>query len=135
MLATLISLVIIALAIIYWLDSARARELATAIVGELCTRRGYQFLDDTVALERVGIGLTGDGPRIKRLFRFDYSVEGMGRQQGHILMLGTQVNTMRLGKFDADAASTKGEGEGEDGTRPESPEHSGDNVVPFRRRH
>lgn len=88
---TLVLLLIILAGVLLWLDGARARELATAIVDELCRRRGLQLLDGTVALGRMGLARTEHGMRIKRLFRFDYSVEGVGRRDGHILLHGSQV--------------------------------------------
>lgn len=81
----------------YWLDSARARELATELARALCEKRGVQFLDETVTLSRTGLRWTSNGLRIRRLFRVEYSVEGMSRRCGHILLLGTQVESVDLG--------------------------------------
>ena len=40
--STLILLLLVLAVVLLWLDGARARELATAVVDELCRRRGYQ---------------------------------------------------------------------------------------------
>jgi hypothetical protein len=87
----------IILVIWFWLDSARAREMATAICSKACELRGVQFLDQTVALSRMGIGRTKNGLRLRRTFRFDYSEEGMTRHTGHIVIIGIQLQEFSLG--------------------------------------
>jgi len=77
-----------------WLDGARARELATGLVLRYCRNRNLQLLDGTVALARVGLRWTSSGLRIRRMFRFDFSLEGVGRRTGFILMLGTRLETV-----------------------------------------
>ena len=81
----------------FWLDSARAREIATGICEVTCQQRGIQFLDQTVALSRLGIRWTNRGVRIRRLFRFDFSEEGLGRQIGHVTLVGIQLEELSLG--------------------------------------
>ena len=90
-------ILIIALIIWFWLDSARAREMATAICGKACEMRGVQFLDQTVSLGGIGVGLTNNGLRLRRTFRFDFSEEGVTRHTGHIVMIGTQLQEFSLG--------------------------------------
>jgi hypothetical protein len=87
----------IILVIWFWLDSARAREMATAICSKACKLRGVQFLDQTVALSSMGIGRTNNGLRLRRTFRFDYSEEGMTRHTGHIVIIGIQLQEFSLG--------------------------------------
>jgi len=81
----------------YWLDSARARELATGIARSMCRKRGLQFLDDTVSQVRFGIRWTGNGIRLRRMFSFDFSREGVGRRSGWLILLGTSVEQFDLG--------------------------------------
>jgi hypothetical protein len=114
--------------VLLWLDGARARELATGVVDELCQRRGLQLLDGTVALRRLGLARTEYGMRIKRLFRFDYSVEGVGRQQGHILLHGSQVVLVDLPQQTDERHVVP---TGTDATQPPATDGK---VVPFRRR-
>ena len=115
--------------IMLWLDSARAREFAISLAQRYCDHRGLQFLDQTVSLARVGLRWTTGGLRIRRMFRFDFSLEGVGRRHGYVLMLGTQLETIEDG---LPRAAESGETE----TRDETPTASGDDpkVVPFRRR-
>jgi hypothetical protein len=94
---TLAGILIICLVIWFWLDSARAREMATAICAKACELRGVQFLDQTVALSRIGIGPTDNGLRLRRTFRFDFSDEGITRHSGHIVMVGINMQEFSLG--------------------------------------
>lgn len=74
-----------------WLAGARARELATLLARRHCDQRDLQFLDDTVSLARMGLRWTREGLRMRRMFRFDFSLEGVGRRTGYVLLLGTRL--------------------------------------------
>jgi len=76
----------------FWLDSLRAREIATGICAAACNQHGVQFLDQTVALRRLGLGRTPTGLRLRRTYRFEYSEEGLGRRCGLVVMLATQLH-------------------------------------------
>ncbi len=95
--SALTGILIIGIVVWFWLDSARAREMATAICSKACELRGVQFLDQTVALSRMGIGRTNSGLRLRRTFRFDFSEEGATRHSGHIVMIGIQLQEFSLG--------------------------------------
>ena len=94
MISTLAPLLLLMLAAWIWLDGARAREFATALVRRHCEQHDLQFLDETVALARIGVRWTNDGLRIRRMFRFEFSLEGVGRQTGYILMLGMHLEAV-----------------------------------------
>ncbi len=79
---------ILALAL-FWLDSARARELAVARA--LCKKRGLQFLDETVVLRRIGIRWGANGIRFRRLVDFDFSIGDGGGRSGYLILLSTAV--------------------------------------------
>lgn len=81
----------------FWLDSLRAREIATGLCRELCERRDLQFLDQTVALRKLGMRWPNQGLRFRRVYRFDFSEEGMGRHTGYLVMLGTELESVSLG--------------------------------------
>lgn len=118
---------LIMLAAWIWLAGARAREFATVLVRHHCDRQHLQFLDETVALARMGLRWTEDGLRIRRMYRFEFSLEGVGRRTGYILMLGTRLENIDDGleQVESDAAPDP---------RPQANDKNGDNVVPFRRR-
>ena len=113
--------------ILLWLDSARAREFANTLAQRYCEQRGLQFLDQTVSLVRVGLRWTSSGLRIRRMFRFDFSLEGVGRRYGYVLMLGTQLETIE------DGLPREPETEA-DPTPPAATTADDPKVIPFRRR-
>jgi hypothetical protein len=109
---TALAVILLICAIIwFWLDSARAREIAIGICQHGCEARGLQFLDQTVAQARLGLRWTNTGIRFRRVFRFDFSEEGVGRHSGHVTLVGIQLEEFSLGL-------------------PSTP----DNVVPFERK-
>ncbi len=95
--STLTGILLIVTIIWFWLDSARAREIATELAALVCVQRGLQFLDQTVALRAITLQWTGKGLKFRRLFRFDYSEEGLGRLQGHITMIGIDLEELSFG--------------------------------------
>jgi len=92
-------LAILALVLIgwFWLDSLRAREIATGIGRKACEQRNVQFLDQTVALRRLGIRWLSDGLRWRRVYRFDFSEEGVGRHTGYLILVGLNLEELTLG--------------------------------------
>jgi hypothetical protein len=81
----------------FWLDSLRAKELATGVCRAACKQRGLQFLDQTVALSRLRVRRTFDGLRFRRVYRFDFSEEGAGRRSGHLVLLGLDLEEISFG--------------------------------------
>jgi hypothetical protein len=93
----LIAILTLALLGWFWLDSLRARELATDIARAACDRRRLQFLDQTVALYRLGLRRTPPGLRWRRVYRFDFSEEGVGRRMGCLVLVGLDLELLDLG--------------------------------------
>ena len=91
-----LSLIIVAAAIWFWLDGARAREIATAISIELCHRQGLQFLEGTATLNGIGVNRTPAGLRLRRRFHFEYSEEGTERHTGSITLIGVVMQHFEL---------------------------------------
>jgi len=75
----------------------RAREMATEICRVACTQRDAQFLDQTVALRRLQVRRTGAGLRWRRVYRFDFSEEGIGRRSGYLVLLGLDLEIIHMG--------------------------------------
>jgi hypothetical protein len=124
--STLLLITALAAIGLFWLDSARARELANAISRVACERQGVQFLDETVAFARMGLRWTRAGLRIRRMFRFEFSPEGVTRRAGYVLLLGTQLERLHLDWPD----------QAEPTEPPAGPvRHPERKVVPFRRDH
>lgn len=93
---TLLNLLLFGALIWFWLDSARARELAVGICGESCQHEGLQFLDQTVVLKRLGLRWTAQGVRLRRTFQFDYSEQEDERRSGQIVLVGIQLEVLRF---------------------------------------
>ncbi|MEO5572993.1 MAG: DUF3301 domain-containing protein [Gammaproteobacteria bacterium] len=82
----------------FWLDSMRMRETAVRIGAEACRRHDVQFLDDTVALHRLGLDRDGRGHlRIRRTYQFDFSESGDNRRRAYIIMIGAQLDVLQMG--------------------------------------
>ncbi|NCA69893.1 MAG: DUF3301 domain-containing protein [Sphingobacteriia bacterium] len=81
----------------FWLDSLRAREIATEICKAACARSGLQFLDQAVALRRMGLAWRAEGLRLRRVYRFDFSEEGVGRRTGHLILRGLVLEELSFG--------------------------------------
>ncbi len=81
----------------FWLDSLRAREIATEICKAACLQRDLQFLDQAVALRRIGLAWKSEGIRIRRIYRFDFSEEGIGRRNGYLVMRGPVLEDLSFG--------------------------------------
>ena len=80
----------------FWLDSLRAKELATAVSRAACERLGLQHLDQTVALRHIGLRRTPFGLRLRRVYSFDFSEEGAGRRSGHVALVGIELEEIHL---------------------------------------
>ncbi|MEZ5457098.1 MAG: DUF3301 domain-containing protein [Lysobacteraceae bacterium] len=77
---------------VWWYSNHNAYELARQLGAEVCARAAVQFLDHTVSLHRLRLRRDDDGRvRIYRIYRFDYSTDGLSRQSGQLALLGSRV--------------------------------------------
>ena len=91
---------LIALAALVWLvwDSLRAREAAIAASRSACSASGWQFLDETVAIESVRPARDRHGTlRLRRIYGFEYSDTGNSRHKGTVVTLGAEVLLVHIG--------------------------------------
>jgi hypothetical protein len=80
---------------LYFLGAIRVRELAIQAVGKASQRDQFQLLDQSVHIRRMSLSRDAEGRwRVWRQYRFDYSVDGANRQQGHVIMLGKQLQAV-----------------------------------------
>lgn len=94
---SLLSLLIIFAAVWFWLDSLKARDLARTSATETCRRQGLQLLDATVSMGRIKLGRNTMGRvTLMRIFTFDYSQDGVSRQQGFVVLIGHRVESVGL---------------------------------------
>jgi hypothetical protein len=74
----------------------RVREIAIRIGRSSCQSHGVQLLDQTVALHRLSIRWLRSGPKLRRVYAFDYSLEGSGRRTGYLVMMGTHNVSLHM---------------------------------------
>lgn len=95
---TLLTLLLLILIAWFWLDSMRAREIACGISKETCERLGVQFLDETVALQRLRAGRNAAGHlKLLRTYQFEFTDTGAQRSTGVISLLGIDVVRLVVG--------------------------------------
>jgi hypothetical protein len=81
-------------------DSMRSRERAVALGRQACEREGLQFLDETVLCTRTRPARDADGrARLRRVYRFEFSDDGVNRRAGHLVLLGTRLEALELEPF------------------------------------
>ncbi len=77
------------------LASIRVREFALQHVVAASRRDDFQLLDQAVQIQRVSLSRDSAGHwRIWRQYRFDYSFDGVMREQGFVIMLGKQLQAV-----------------------------------------
>ena len=142
---TVLLVALCGLAIWFWLDSARAREIATERARTECRRRRLLFLDDTLALRRLRVRATPQGLRFRRQFDFDFNDGTEARYRGGVTLLGGRIVDFDLGGWrDTGQVTVSIPGSVEVGMpalppKPppgadQPPAEYGGNVVPLRRR-
>ena len=91
------AIVVVVGAVLLWVDSLRARERAVEAGRSACQRYELQFLDDTVSFARIRLARNEDGElRIARTYTFEFSDTGNNRRHGAIVMLGDELQDLRL---------------------------------------
>jgi hypothetical protein len=81
----------------FWHDSLGARERANAAAFEACAGTGASLLDGTVAFRRLqAVRLDGGSLRLKRTYVFDYTRDGVTREQGFVILTGHTVDSVGL---------------------------------------
>jgi len=81
-----------------WSDSLRAKESALRECKTACERADMQLLDQTVALASLGLIRDDQGRvRIRRRYRFDFSIDGGDRYPGQITLTAGRVESLWLG--------------------------------------
>ncbi|TDG11962.1 DUF3301 domain-containing protein [Seongchinamella unica] len=80
---------------VHFLSATRIRELALQHVARAAQRDDFQLLDQSVHIQRFSLSRDRHGRwRVWRQFRFDYSVDGTERRQGHVIMLGKELQAV-----------------------------------------
>ncbi len=82
---------------LFALNSIRVRELALQSALHASRRDDFQLLDQAVHINRVSLSRDDQRRwRIWRQYRFDYSYDGVEREQGFVIMLGKQLQAVMV---------------------------------------
>jgi hypothetical protein len=93
----LVLLAAIAAVVWFWIDSLGAREAAIAAGQRACAQINVQFLDQSVAVRRLGVGRDPRGRLLlRRVFVFEFSSDGGDRRRGRVVTLGRRVEAVNL---------------------------------------
>jgi len=107
MLETLLPLILILLGFYFWQSALKAREQARAISHALCAQARVQLLDQTVALQRLGITRGADGwLHLRRRYRFELSINGVDRHQGTLELLDGVLLSHSMPMLEGSAATS-----------------------------
>ena len=85
----IIVLVVVAL---YWHNSMQSKTYAVQYARRGCEKEGAQLLDQTV--QRIRLSWSRDRNdqwRLWREYRFDYSIDGVNRLEGRLVILGYRL--------------------------------------------
>jgi hypothetical protein len=81
----------------FWHDSLGARENANRAAIETCQGTGAMLLDGTVAFRRLqAVRGSGGTLELRRTYVFDYTRDGVTRQQGFVVLTGRHVDSVGL---------------------------------------
>lgn len=81
-----------------WFDSMQARAVAMREAEAACAAEGLQFLDQSIAIQRVGPARDDEGRlTLRRVYVFDYSATGTDRGRGSIVLLGRTPLAVHVG--------------------------------------
>ncbi len=85
----IIALVVVAL---YWQNSMQSKIYAVQYARKECEKEGAQLLDQTVQRTRLSFSRDrNDQWRLWREYRFDYSIDGVNRLEGRLVILGYRL--------------------------------------------
>jgi len=86
---------------LFFFSAIRVRELAIQAVAQASRRDDFQLLDQTVHIQRISLSRDANGRWcIWRQYRFDYSLDGVERRQGHVMMLAKKVQAVVVSEGD-----------------------------------
>ncbi len=86
---------------VFFLSAIRVRELALQAVQRASRDGDFQLLDQSVHIRRLSLSRDSEGRwRVWRQYRFDYSFDGIERQQGHVIMLGKRLQALVVAEPD-----------------------------------
>ena len=101
-------IILILLALYLWRGALGARERARELGHEICAKAHVQLLDQTVALQHLGVARGSDGHlHLRRRYRFELSTDGLDRHLGSLELFEDRLTScsLPLGQHDLPGAS------------------------------
>lgn len=93
----LLALGVLGLVLWAWTDTLRSRERAYTHALRACREAGVQLLDETLALRRLSVARRGlNGLTLRRVYEFDFSVQGTDRLHGTVTLFGMELSGITL---------------------------------------
>ncbi|MGD8712838.1 MAG: DUF3301 domain-containing protein [Thiohalophilus sp.] len=87
----------IALLAMLWWKGMATREIAHRVGARACREADVQFLDDTVALQKLRLRRGSHGSlALYRLYIFEFASDGEFRYHGYIHMLGHKLQKLEM---------------------------------------
>ncbi len=81
----------------FWFETLYVRELATGMARNACRHYDVQFLDETVALNRLGLGRNNiQHLCIRRVYQFEFTASGASRQKGYVILLSRELESLQM---------------------------------------
>lgn len=94
---TLLALLAVGVAALFWSDSVRTREVALQAAARACRDTRVQLLDQTVSLKGLRpVRGAGGGPALQRSYGFELTADGIGRHPGTVVLVGRHVQTVHM---------------------------------------
>jgi hypothetical protein len=89
---TIILMALGSAAVLYWWASLQCKTYAVTFARRECDKQGVQLLDQTVQQIKLSMSRDrNDRWRIWREYRFEYSLDGVNRYEGRLIMLGYRL--------------------------------------------
>lgn len=80
-----------------WWDSRGVAERATQVARQYCHSMQVNFLNDTVAWQKLRLKRNSQGRmQFERTYFFEFTSDMQQRYRGEVVMLGRQVKSMHL---------------------------------------
>ena len=90
-------MLVLFLAVWFWLDSMGKRERAILLGSELAARYNLQLLDESVACTKLSLGRNRRGHvQFLRRYAFDVSARGVDRLDCELILLGDHLQTWHI---------------------------------------
>ena len=102
----LVGFAIAAIAVWFWREALRLREVATVAAMEACERLGLQFLDGTSAFGAWRWQRDAGRLKLRRVYVFDYTAQSIERRQGFVVLSGGRVESVGFANPDSAAAES-----------------------------